>query len=116
MFKMGRITILVLFLVLCIHLYEAKDLVIGTRVNNLLISTEKVEYNAIWLIKREKDYTYRDPKHRLIKAIIARDLSRTDAEAVVTAGGVGADHVTIHLTSERGKPINYLILIFSNNT
>lgn len=51
----------------------------------------------------------------LLQAIIARDLSRTDAQAEVTAGGVGATEVTIHLRSERGNGLNYLILIFSEN-
>lgn len=64
---MRKITLLVLFLVVCIHLLEAKDLVLGSRVNNLLISTEKVVYNKIPLIRRDKDYTYTDPKNRIIK-------------------------------------------------
>ncbi|XP_068625465.1 uncharacterized protein [Battus philenor] len=99
-----------------LSLLEAKDLVVGTRVNNLLISTEKVVYSAIPLIRRDKDYTYIDSKRRIIKGIIARDLSRTDARATVTAGGLGATNVTIHFQSERGGGLNYLVLIFTKNT
>lgn len=63
-----RFLIYVLLLsVLFVSLFEAKDLVVGTRVNNLLISTEKVVYRAIPLVKRDKDYTFIDPKHRIIK-------------------------------------------------
>nr|XP_034828411.1 uncharacterized protein LOC117985746 [Maniola hyperantus] len=112
---MRRITLFVLFLVLCAHLCEAKDLVVGSRVNNLLISTEKVVYNKIPLIRRDKDYSYFDQKERVIKGIIARDLSRTDAEVTVTDGGVGETYVRLHLRSERGKGLNYLILIFTDN-
>ncbi|OWR41429.1 REPAT32 protein [Danaus plexippus plexippus] len=112
---MRRVILFVLFLVLCVHLLEAEDLVVGTRINNLLISTEKVLYKGIPLIRRDKDYTYTDPKKRIIKGIIARDLSRTEAEVTVTAGGVGDTHVTLHFKSERGAGINYLILIFSDN-
>ncbi|CAH2256590.1 jg12302, partial [Pararge aegeria aegeria] len=92
-----------------------KDLVLGSRVNNLPISTEKVVYNKIPLIRRDKDYTYTDPKRRIIKGIIARDLSRTDAEVTVTDGGVGDTYVKLHLRSQRGVGLNYLILIFTDN-
>ncbi|KPJ19465.1 hypothetical protein RR48_11092 [Papilio machaon] len=102
--------------ILFVNLFEAKDLVVGTRVNNLLISTEKVVYRAIPLIKRDKDYTFIDPKHRIIKGIIARDLSRSDARATVTQGGLGSTNVTIHFQSERGEGLNYLVLIFTKNT
>ncbi|CAH2040635.1 unnamed protein product, partial [Iphiclides podalirius] len=97
-------------------LLSPKDLVVGTRVNNLLISTEKVVYNALPLLRRDKDYTYKDPLRRIIKGIIARDLSRTDASATVTEGGVGFNSVTIHFQSERGKGLNYLVLIFTKNS
>ncbi|XP_013173829.1 PREDICTED: probable salivary secreted peptide [Papilio xuthus] len=111
-----RFLIYILLLVLFVSLYEAKDLVVGTRVNNLLISTEKVVYRAIPLIKRDKDYTFNDPKQRIIKGIIARDLSRSDARATVTQGGLGATNVTIHFQSERGEGLNYLVLIFTKNS
>ncbi|XP_050349445.1 probable salivary secreted peptide [Nymphalis io] len=112
---MKQIT-LVILLVLFAHSVISKDLVLGSRINNLLVSTEKVVYKNIPLIKREKDYTYTDTKQRIIKGIIARDLSRSEAEVTVTAGGVGSTHVTLHLKSARGEGLNYLILIFSNNS
>ncbi|XP_053605831.1 uncharacterized protein LOC128672605 [Plodia interpunctella] len=105
----------VCLIVILVQLYEAKDLVVGTRVNNLLISTEKLVFKGIPLYRRDKDYTYIDPKQRVIKGIIARDLSRTDAEVTVTSGGVGATNVTLHFKSARGEGLNYLILIFSQN-
>ncbi|KAI8420819.1 hypothetical protein MSG28_008020 [Choristoneura fumiferana] len=107
--------IILCILVLCV-LSETKDLTVGTRVNNLLINTEKLVVNSLPFIRREKTYTYTDPKHRTIKAIIARDLSRTETEPTVTSGGVGENHVTIKFKSGRGEQINYLILIFSNNS
>lgn len=102
-------------LLLYLSVYEAKDFVDGTRINNLLISTEKVVYSGIPLFKRDKDYTYVDPKQRIIKGIIARDLSRTKAEVTVKEGGVGSTSVTLHFQSERGEGLNYLVLIFSQN-
>ncbi|KAJ0177855.1 hypothetical protein K1T71_006728 [Dendrolimus kikuchii] len=72
--------ILLCLLVLCVNLNLAKDLVVGTRTNNLLVSTEKLVIKSIPFIRRDKDYTYVDSKNRLIKGIIARDLSRTDGE------------------------------------
>ncbi|CAH2085424.1 unnamed protein product [Euphydryas editha] len=113
---MKQASLLVLLLVLFVHLVSSKDLVVGTRINNLLISTEKVVYNRIPLIRRSKYYTYTDPKQRIIKGIIARDLSRSEAEVTVTDGGVDSSHVTLHLKSPRGEGLNYLILIFSNNS
>ncbi|KAM3966889.1 uncharacterized protein ACR2FA_011771 [Aphomia sociella] len=113
---MKRIIYVLCLLILCVSLCEAKDFVDGTRVNNLLISTEKVLYRGIPLIKRDKDYTYVDPKQRIIKGIIARDLSRTKAEVTVKEGGVGKTTVTLHFESERGEGLNYLILIFSQNS
>lgn len=59
--------ILLCVLLLCFSYSEAKDLVVGTRINNLLVSTEKVVFKGIPLIRRDKDYTYTDPKKRIIK-------------------------------------------------
>ncbi|XP_048006963.1 uncharacterized protein LOC125242262 [Leguminivora glycinivorella] len=107
--------LILVVIVLCAFLCHAKDLTVGTRVNNLLINTEKLVVKPIIFLRREKTYSYVDPKQRTIKGIIARDLSRTKAEPTITAGGVGEKHVSIHFKSERGEGINYLILIFSNN-
>lgn len=63
---MKCVLFLVCLFLTCLHL-QAKDLVVGSRVNNLLILTEKVEYRSLPLIKRDKDYVYVDPKHRIIK-------------------------------------------------
>ncbi|XP_072949733.1 uncharacterized protein [Epargyreus clarus] len=112
---MKRITLLFILIVF-VTLYEAKDLVVGSRVNNLLVNTEKVETFAIPFIRRDKDYSYTDPKKRIIKGIIARDLSRTEGEVTVIDGGVDHTHVTLHLTSGKGEKLNYLILIFSKNS
>ncbi|CAH0583120.1 unnamed protein product [Chrysodeixis includens] len=112
---MRCIIVFVCVFLLCVSLNEGKDFIVGTRANNVLISTEKVKFRSLPLIKRDKDYTYIDPKERIIKGIIARDLSRTDTEVSVVSGGVGATNVTLHLTSGRGEELNYLILIFSRN-
>ncbi|KAG6441227.1 hypothetical protein O3G_MSEX001744 [Manduca sexta] len=109
-----KIEILVVLCVICVYV-SAKDFVVGTRINNLLISTEKVIVKGYPFIKRDKDYIYTDSKQRVIKGIIARDLSRTDGEVSVKSGGVGTSNVTLHLQSERGEGLNYLILIFSDN-
>ncbi|XP_047521295.1 uncharacterized protein LOC125060432 [Pieris napi] len=106
--------IIFIVLLVCLQL-QAKDLILGTRINNLLISTQKVVFGGIPLIRRDKDYVYTDSKQRIIKGVIARDLSRTDAEVTVRAGGVGETHITLHLRSARGEGLNYLILIFSQN-
>ncbi|XP_059058606.1 uncharacterized protein LOC131852043 [Achroia grisella] len=113
---MKQLIFVLCFLILCVTLCRTKDFVDGTRVNNLLISTEKVVYRGIPLFKRDKDYTYVDPKQRIIKGIIARDLSRTQAEVTVKEGGVGTTSVTLHFQSERGEGLNYLVLIFSQNS
>ncbi|XP_026732100.1 uncharacterized protein LOC113496910 [Trichoplusia ni] len=112
---MKCVIVFVCVFLLCVYVNEGKDFIVGTRANNLLISTEKVKYRGLPLIRRDKDYTYIDPKERIIKGIIARDLSRTDTEVSVVSGGVGATNVTLHLTSGRGEELNYLILIFSRN-
>lgn len=52
----------------------------------------------------------------LFQGIIARDLNRSEAEVTVTDGGLGSSHVTLHLKSPRGEGLNYLILIFTNNS
>ncbi|KAG7309653.1 hypothetical protein JYU34_004139 [Plutella xylostella] len=101
-------------LVVCVNVFEAKDFVLGTRSNNLLISTEKIVYRRIPLIKRDKEYTYTDTKDRIIKAVIARDLARTGGEVSLVSGGLGNTSVTLHFESERGVGLNYLVLIFTN--
>lgn len=58
--------IILCILVLC-ALCETKDLTVGTRVNNLLINTEKLVVNSLPFIRREKTYNYTDPKQRIIK-------------------------------------------------
>lgn len=52
---------------LCVYLNEGKDFTVGTRANNLLISTDKVKYRSIPFIRRDKDYSYIDTKERIIK-------------------------------------------------
>lgn len=50
-----------------------------------------------------------------LQGVIARDLSRSEADVTVTSGGVGDNHITLHLRSARGEGLNYLVLIFSQN-
>ncbi|VVD00379.1 unnamed protein product [Leptidea sinapis] len=69
-----RSVLFLAFFVYCIYINSAYDLVVGSRVNNLLISTEKVLYNGIPLIKRDKDYKYMDSKQRIIKSYQARSV------------------------------------------
>ncbi|KAJ2937755.1 hypothetical protein O0L34_g17884 [Tuta absoluta] len=107
------ISVTLLVLILFVSIYEAKDLLVGSRDNKRLISTQKVVKKGTPLPIKEQNYTYTDPKQRVIKAIIARDLSRTDTIAEVKSGGEGASHVTIHFKSGRGQNINYLILLFA---
>lgn len=63
---MKCVLFLVCIFLTCLHL-QAKDLVVGTRVNNLLVSTEKVVFRSLPFIQRDKDYVYVDPKQRIIK-------------------------------------------------
>lgn len=65
--KFVFIFVFVVLLFVCLN--EGKDFTIGTRANNLLISTQKVKYRSLPLIRRDKDYTYIDPKERIIKVI-----------------------------------------------
>ncbi|KAI5644532.1 transcription activator MBF2 domain-containing protein [Phthorimaea operculella] len=107
------LSVSIFMLIFCVSIYEAKDLLVGSRENKRLISTQKVVNKGTPLLITEQDYTYTDPKQRIIKAIIARDLSRTDTTAEVKSGGEGSSHVTIHFKSGRGQKINYLILLFA---
>ncbi|KAJ2942638.1 hypothetical protein O0L34_g2107 [Tuta absoluta] len=105
--------------VLCIVLLAlvgdsyCKDLIVGTSFNNRLLWQQKAEYNAIPLKKRVKEVFFSDPGQQIIKGIIARDLDHTEAEATVTAGGVGFSYANIRLKSERGSGLNYQIEIYS---
>ena len=67
---MKFLLIFVCVFLLCVCLNEGKDFIVGTKANNLLISTQKVKYRSLPLIRRDKDYTYIDPKERIIKVIV----------------------------------------------
>lgn len=64
--KMKCALFLVCLFLTCLHL-QAKDLVVGSRVNNLLVSTEKIVFKSIPFYRRDKDYVYVDQKNRIIK-------------------------------------------------
>lgn len=66
---MKCVIVFVCVFLLCVYVNEGKDFIVGTRANNLLISTEKVKYRGLPLIRRDKDYTYIDPKERIIKVL-----------------------------------------------
>lgn len=67
---MKCVLITLCLILLCVCLNEGKDFIAGTKANNLLISTQKLKYRSIPLIRRDKDYTYIDSKERIIKVFI----------------------------------------------
>lgn len=64
---MNHVLVIVCAFLVCVNLNDGKDFTFGSRANNLLISTNKVKYRSLPLIKRDKDYAYKDPKERIIK-------------------------------------------------
>lgn len=92
---------------------QCKDLIVGTSFNKRLLWQEKAEYNAIPLKKRVKEVFFSDPGQQLIMGIIARDLDHSDAEASITAGGIGFSYANIKLKSPRGSGLNYQLEIYT---
>ncbi|XP_045768847.1 probable salivary secreted peptide [Maniola jurtina] len=96
----------------CVYVSYCKDLIVGTSFNNRLIWQQKAEYNSIPFKKRVKEVFFSDPGQQIIKGVIARDLDHTEAEATITAGGVGQSYANIRLKSERGSGLNYQIEVY----
>ncbi|CAK1540505.1 unnamed protein product [Leptosia nina] len=109
---MRTASILIAVLSLCVCASYCKDLIIGTSYNARLLWQEKAEYSAIPFKKRVKEVFFSDPGQQIIKGIIARDLDHTNAEASITAGGLGQPYANFKLKSERGSGLNYQLEIY----
>ncbi|CAG9783733.1 unnamed protein product [Diatraea saccharalis] len=89
-----------------------RDLVLGTSYNTRLINLKRIEYMAIPFKKRVKEYFYSDPGLQIIKGIIVKETETTQAEPVVTAGGIGFTYVNLRFKSERGSGLYYQVDIY----
>ncbi|CAH0406506.1 unnamed protein product [Chilo suppressalis] len=98
--------------VICISTCHAKDLILGTSYNQHLISQKSMEYMAIPFKKRVKEFFYSDPGQKIIKGIVVRESEHTQAEPIVTAGGIGFTYVNIRFKSERGSGLYYQVEIY----
>ncbi|KAL0842065.1 hypothetical protein ABMA28_014260 [Loxostege sticticalis] len=92
---------------------QGNDLIVGTSYNTRLIWQQKLEYMAIPFKKRVKEMFYSDPGNQIIKCIIARETDKTNANGIITAGGVGFPFVNIRFKSERGSGLYYQVEIYS---
>ncbi|XP_052750520.1 uncharacterized protein LOC128200607 [Galleria mellonella] len=99
--------------VLCISLGTATDLNLGTSLNGQLAYMENVKLSSFPLKIRTKNVFYNDEKNpRTIKGISAVEVVKTNATAIVTAGGVGSTFANIRLKSARGEGLDYQVQIF----
>ncbi|XP_075971199.1 uncharacterized protein LOC142973412 [Anticarsia gemmatalis] len=102
-----------LVVVLCVAMYSAEDLYVGTTANNVMAFSETVKLSSIPLTTRTKNVFYNSNNAtRIIKGIAAVDIDKSKARATITSGGVGSSYVNIKLKSNRGDGLNYLVQIF----
>ncbi|GBP84983.1 Probable salivary secreted peptide [Eumeta japonica] len=86
----------------------------GSRSSDMkLISRQKVEYNAIPWKKRVKFHTYEDPYRRAIRSILCYDYLHSEASVNITDGGLGSDHFTLRLKSQRSYGLDYAIEVYA---
>ncbi|XP_028168388.1 probable salivary secreted peptide [Ostrinia furnacalis] len=77
-----------------------------------LVQRNKVFYEAIPLMKRVKFHEYAGPNNLVIKAIYCYDYQNSDASVNITDGGLGTNHVTLRMKSQRSYRIDYVIEIY----
>ncbi|CAH0700242.1 unnamed protein product [Spodoptera exigua] len=99
-------------LCLCLALYNAEDLHLGSGVNAQLGYQEIVKLGSVPLSVRTKNVFYNSNNTKTIKSISAVDIDKSKAVPTVTAGGIGSSFVNVRLKSEKGKGLNYLVQIF----
>ncbi|XP_028164049.1 uncharacterized protein LOC114355414 [Ostrinia furnacalis] len=110
---MRLLLLLCIFAVAYISVCQGNDLIVGTSYNTRLIWQQKLDYMAIPFKKRVKEMFYSDPGQQIIKGIVARETDKTNANGIITAGGVGSTFVNIRFKSERGSGLHYQIEIYS---
>ncbi|KAL0841557.1 hypothetical protein ABMA28_015218 [Loxostege sticticalis] len=77
-----------------------------------LVQRDKVFYEAIPWMKRVKFYTYTGPTSLVIKAIHCYDFQNSEATVNITEGGLGTNHFTLRMKSERSYRLDYRIEIY----
>ncbi|XP_030021264.2 uncharacterized protein LOC115440900 [Manduca sexta] len=86
----------------------------GTNVMRRQAHYAKMRFGANTFSKRIEYFNYTVP-HNLnqsIQGILAYDLTNSGASANVTSGGMGFNHVTLRMKSDRGKKLQYDIYIY----
>ncbi|PZC76563.1 hypothetical protein B5X24_HaOG204462 [Helicoverpa armigera] len=109
---MSVISHVLVLLVLCVALYKAEDLLLGSSANAQLGYQETVKLGSVPLKTRTKNVFYNSNNTKIIKAISAIDIDKSKTKPTVTAGGVGSSFVNVRFKSEKGVGLNYLVQIF----
>ncbi|KAG6446067.1 uncharacterized protein LOC115440892 [Manduca sexta] len=86
----------------------------GTNVMRRQAHHAKAKFAANTFSKRIEyvSYTIPNSHNQSIQGILAYDLTNSGASANVTSGGLGFNHVTLRLKSDRGKRLQYDIYIY----
>ncbi|XP_026326128.1 uncharacterized protein LOC113234835 [Hyposmocoma kahamanoa] len=103
---------LAVILVNCGHTF------MGTNVQKQLLYRTTAKYSANMFTKRIEYMNYTMPNlpaylGRYIQGFLAYDMTNTGASCNVTGGGVGMNFLHLRMKSDRGKPLNYEIFIYS---
>ncbi|XP_030021266.2 uncharacterized protein LOC115440901 [Manduca sexta] len=86
----------------------------GTNVMRRQAHHATVKFGANMFTKRIEYVNYTMPysNNQSIQGILAYDLTNSGASANVTSGGLGYNHVTLRLKSDRSKKLQYDIYIY----
>lgn len=103
---------LLLFVISCAVGASCFDMIVGDTIHRKMVFHQRVKTFAIPFKKRISWLTYRDPDKRPIKGIAVLDNDFSHASANITDGGVGFDHVTVRMKSQRSHPINYEVEVY----
>lgn len=113
-----KLLVLVLSFVALMGLSSSANIMWGSIGNyDTLIYYEIVKKSSSLFSIVTLDVTYPEPEkysNRTITAIRATDQVPNDkgGYAQLSAGGIGFNHATIHLKSQRGKSLNFIIEIY----
>ncbi|XP_052750255.1 uncharacterized protein LOC113512830 isoform X2 [Galleria mellonella] len=110
--KTMRLLLYLVVLVCVTVCVTCKNHFFGEKEDARLVSREKIMYEAIPWKKRVQYYEYSDSP-RPIKAIRCYDYQNSEASVNITEGGIGFDHVTLRMKSQRSYRLDYAIEIYA---
>ncbi|XP_023943147.1 uncharacterized protein LOC112049492 [Bicyclus anynana] len=101
--------------VLALVIIECSHTFLGTNVLRQQVFHKNVKYGSNMFRKRVEYLNFTMPAlytGRSIQGILAYDKTNSQASANVTAGGLGFNHLSLRMKSERNRELKYDVYIY----